>query len=171
MKYIFGAFLLGLAYLVTAEPVALQNGRVVFEPPTGFRELTQQEISLKFSRGNPPSAVYANDDMSVSVSIVFSPAAVEPPHLEDLKSAMEQTLPRLIPNLTWVKREMVNLNGTTWVHFELTSSAIDTDIYNHMYMTSFDGKMLGFNFNSTKGKYPAYSHQLEKSFQSIHISE
>lgn len=84
---------------------------------------------------------------------------------------MEQTLPRMVPGLTWLAREIVEINRTRWVHFELTSHAIDTDIHNHMYMTSFDGKLLGFNFNSTIAQYEKYKDALARSRNSIRIMQ
>jgi hypothetical protein len=143
--------------------------KVSFVPPAGFRPMTEEMIRFKFPRGNPPQQVYANEKMSVSVAITFSPQVLSPRQLPDLKSAMEQTLPGLVPGLAWLAREIVEINGVEWVHFELTSHAIDTDIHNHMYMTSFNGKMLGFNFNSTIAQYETYKEELARSRESIRI--
>jgi hypothetical protein len=149
----------------------LAGGKVSFVPPAGFRPMTEEMIKFKFPRGNPPQHVYANEKMNVSVAISFSPQVLSPRQLAELKSAMEQTLPRLVPGLAWLAREIVEINGTKWVHFELTSHAIDTDIHNHMYMTSFDGKMLGFNFNSTIAQYEKHKEELARSRESIRIDQ
>jgi hypothetical protein len=109
--------------------------------------------------------------MNVSDAITFSTQAVTLEDLPELKAAMEQARPRLIPGLNWVTREIVEINGKPWVHFELTSFAIDTDIHNEMYLTSFDGKMLGFNFNSTVAQRDCYKDALKKSRDSIRISK
>lgn len=151
--------------------VSLANGRVSFELPAGFRAMTDEMIRFKYPRGNPPTYVYANEKLNVSVAITFSPQALSPRQLPELKSAMEQTLPRMVPGLKWLAREIVEINGTPWVHFELTSHAIDTDIHNHMYMTSLDGKLLGFNFNSTIGQYEKYKDALAQSRNSIRIMQ
>jgi hypothetical protein len=162
--------LLSLTNVILAgELVSLANGRVSFEPPPGFRPMTEEMIRFKFPRGNPPTHVYANDKLNVSVAITFSPQPLSPTQLPELRAAMEQTLPRMVPGLKWLAREVVEINGTPWVHFELTSHAIDTDIHNHMYMTSLDGRLLGFNFNSTIGQYERYKDALTESRNSIRI--
>lgn len=153
------------------EVVSLAKGKVSFELPPGFRAMTEEMIRFKFPRGNPPTHVYANEKLNVSVAITFSPQPLSPGQLPELKSAMEQTLPRMVPGLKWLAREIVEINGTRWVHFELTSHAIDTDIHNHMYMTSFDGKLFGFNFNSTIAQYERYKDALKESRDSIRITQ
>ncbi len=164
--------LLSLADVTAAgELVSLAHGRVSFEPPPGFRPMTEEMIRFKFPRGNPPTHVYANEKLNVSVAITFSPQPLSPTQLPELKSAMEQTLPRMVPGLKWLAREIVEINGTRWVHFELTSHAIDTDIHNHMYMTSFDGKLFGFNFNSTIAQYERYRESLTRSRNSIRVTQ
>jgi hypothetical protein len=149
--------------------VSMADGRVSFVPPDGFRAMTEAEIKLKYPRGNVPQYVYSNEQMNVSIAVTFSPQAVTLEGLPQLKAAMEQVLPRLIPGLNWVTREIVEINGRRWVHFEMTSSAIDTDIHNEMYMTAFDGKMLGFNFNSTAAQHDRYQDALKRSRDTIRV--
>jgi hypothetical protein len=40
-----------------------------------------------------------------------------------------------------------------------------------MYMTSFDGKLLGFNFNSTIAQYEKYKDALVRSRNSIRVMQ
>jgi len=153
------------------ERVALGDGRVSFIPPTGFKQLTKKEIARKYFRGNPPQYVFANDTVSTTVAVTFSNAKVLPEQLSEYREAMEAMFPRLVPGLQWLKREFVVIDGRKWFHFEMTSYAIDTDIHNHLYSTSFDGKALIFGFNSTVKEYPKMKKVLEKSVQSIKLSE
>lgn len=153
------------------ERVALGDGRVSFIPPAGFKQLTKEEIGQKYFRGNPPHYVFANETLSTTVAVTFSNSKVSPEQLQEYKDAMEAALPRLTPGLQWVTREFVEIGGRKWFHFEMTSYAIDTDIHNHLYSTSFDGKALIFGFNSTVKEYPKMKEALEKSVQSIKLSE
>ncbi len=151
------------------EEVSLRDGAVRFITPDGFMALTQPQIKVKYPNYNRPQVVYANSDQGVSIAVTFSSARVRPEQIPELKTMMEQTLPRVVPNLEWIKREIITTNNTDWVHLEFTSSAIDTDIHNHMYLTSFDGRMLGFNFNATRNQYHEYAQILEASFRTIRI--
>ena len=153
------------------ERIAVGDGGVSFIPPAGFKQLTKEEIAKKFFRGNPPQYVFANDTLTVSVAVTFSKANMAPEQLPEYKEAMEAMFPRLIPGLQWLTRDYVEIGGRKWLHLEMTSHALDTDIHNHLYNTSFDGKVLMFGFNSTVKEYPKVKETLKKSAQSIKLSE
>lgn len=151
--------------------VSFADGKVSFVPPLGFKQLTQEHIDRKFPKGNGPRHFFANETQSVSAGITFSPGQVSPNKLEELKEAFEQMLPRMSPGLQWQTREIVEINGVKWVHFRFTSQAIDTDIQNDMYITSFEGKALIFAFNSVISEYEAVKALLDESKSSIRIKE
>ncbi len=75
----------------------------------------------------------------------------------------------MIPGIEWKKNEIIEHSGQKWVLMEMTSNAVDTDIYNILLMTGFDGKMLVFNFNSTKKDFPKYEAELRKSLKSVKL--
>lgn len=152
--------------------VSLEEGAITFDLPEGFTQLTAEQIATKYPAG-PSAPRYAFGtvpDIVVSVAVTFSPASVTPEQLPELRDAMAEMMPRLNPTIQVVAKEMVEINGRTWVHLESTSQAIDTQIHNHTFLTSFRGKMLGFNFNSTKEKYYEVREQLLQSSRSIRLT-
>lgn len=152
--------------------VSIADGRVSFIPPADFKPLTKEQIALKYLRtASPPDYVYANDRQSVSIAITFSPARLAPEQMPEYKQAMEELLPKLLPGLKWLTREFVMIGGRKWLHFEITTPAIDTTIHNDLYSTSFEGKALMFNFNSTVEQYPKVKDLLNRSKDSIILKE
>ena len=156
--------------ILAVKRVTLGDGRVSFEPPSGFKQLTKEEKAKKYLRANTPQSVFGNQSLSVNVAVTFSNAKVSPAQLPEYKKAMEEMLPRMIPGLQWLTRELIDVDGRKWFHLEMTSYAIDTDIHNHLYATSFDGKLLIFGFNSTVKEYSQMKEELEKSFRSIKLN-
>lgn len=152
--------------------VYFEANRISFVPPPGFTAMTAQEIALKFPRGaNPPKYVYANDRRSVAIAVTLSQAALTPEQLPELKQQMESFLEKGLPGLKWIDRGFVEIHGVRWVKLEAKSKAIDTDIRNDMYFTSFGGKMLGFNFNSTVEMDSKARSALLKSRDSIKLAQ
>lgn len=159
-----------------AAPVAGQSrasiagGAVTLEVPEGLRELSGEELALKYPHPtHAPQHAFASGDMGVSIAVTFSPARVAPAQLLQLKATLEQAMPKLNPSIRWIRREVVEIDGRSWIHFEFTSQAVDTQIHNHAYMTSFRGRMLGVNFNSTEAQYPANETALLRSSRSIRL--
>lgn len=150
--------------------VYLAGRRVSFVPPAGFTAMTPEEIAFKFPRGaNKPQHVYANERRTVSVAITFSQAQISPAQLPELKNFLPKFLELAVPGIEWITQDFTIINKVRWIQLEFISSAIDTNIHNDAYFTSFDGKMLGFNFNSTVEQYDAVNAELRKSRDSIII--
>jgi hypothetical protein len=154
-----------------SERVSFANGKVSFVPPAGFRPMTQEQIDKKFPPGNAPKHVFANERQSVSVGITFSPAKVSPDQLPEIKAAFEQMLPKMVPGLKWQNQELVEINGTKWARFKFISRAIDTNIQNDMYVTSFRGRALIFGFNSIVSQYDEVQASFAESRNSIKITQ
>lgn len=157
----------------TEERVQFKDGRVSFVPPAGFKPMSKEDINIKFGRNGaayaPDFAYSANERHNVAVAFGAKGSGLPPIALEELKKMMEKQLESSIPDLEWIERGIVTLNGTRWIRLHLKSAAVDTGIINDMYFTAFDGQLLLFNFNSTVAQYENYKESLRKSAQSITI--
>jgi hypothetical protein len=151
-----------------AKKVSLENGGVSFELPAGFTQMSAQEIAEKFPKGgNPPKFAYGNAQRSVAIAVTFAPIQVNPEQLPQLKMVLQEQLKQAMPDAEWLKQEMTTINGRRWVHFSMVTEAINSRIHNDMFLTSFQGKMIGFNFNSTVAEYDKAKSELEKMRNSI----
>lgn len=153
----------------SAFAVEIKDIGVSFDPPDGFKSLSKEMIKLKFPSANAPEWVYANEDFSVTVAVKRSGKKAKKSDLNAILKTMVKTYPRIIPNLVWIEKEVAEFNGETWLHTEITSTAIDADIHNNIYMTSHRGELIALNFNSTKKMYEQYKTQLQQSFDSVKL--
>lgn len=170
-----GALLLVFALSKPAaaqQAVSLEDGAVTFTLPQGFQAMSAELLATKYPAGaNAPQHAYATASTRVSLAVTFSPANVTMEQLPQLMQEFERLLPRLNPSIRWVTRELVEINGRRFVHLEFTSEAIDTPIHNHTFITSFRGKMLGFNYNATDEEYDAHRDALLRSSGSIQVED
>lgn len=152
--------------------VPLGDGRVSFIPPANLKPLTKEQIaSSKYPKNSPPQHVFSNDSQTVSVAVTFNVMPLAPEQLPEYKEASERLLSRIIPNVRWFAREIVEINGRKWVHMEVESDAPDYDLHNHQYTTSFDGAALMIGFNSTYKEYPRVKDAFIKSAQTIEVKD
>lgn len=157
---------LGLIY---AEKISLDNGNITFEPPKGFKPLTNKIIKIKYPLSRRPKYVVGNKSASTTIAYDIKPNNIPQGKINEVRSSLTKMFPRLVPNLQWKANKIITLSGRQWIYFELTSTAIDTDIYNIMILTAYKNKMLIFNFNSTKEEFKKYEKFLRKSIKSIKI--
>jgi hypothetical protein len=156
---------------VRAETVSFDG--VSFDAPEGFRPLTREEIAIKYPRAGAPDFVLGNIDpkgnidATTSIAYGFREIPIREDQLDDAKNDIEKTFEKMIPGLQWNERKLIEINDKRWIYLELSSAAIGTDIHNIILATSYQGKLLVFNFNSTKEEFPSVEAALRKSIASI----
>ncbi len=155
----------------SAETLTLDNGGISFEAPDGFKALSKELIATKFPRGRPPRYVVGNETAATTIAYDLKPHKIPMDKIDEFREAFTKLFPRMIPGLDWKKNETVTLGARKWALFEMTSFALDVDIYNIMLFTGYKGQMLLFNFNSTKKEFPIYEAALRKSMRSIQVNE
>ncbi|MDF2439687.1 MAG: hypothetical protein JWN98_671 [Abditibacteriota bacterium] len=160
--------LLQCAMAQRLKPASLFQGGVKFSVPASYHVMSQSEITRKFPTARPPKYAWANDKRATStIAVTHAAAKLPPSRLGEFKTFMEKMLSQSQRGIKWIKREIIVINGTRWVHFEFTSQAIDTRIHNDMLFTSFRNEMLGFNFNSTVAQWKKVQPQLKRCRASI----
>ena len=113
-----------LALPARAETVTLFDGALSFDLPREVREMTPDEMAIKYPAGTvqPAIAFTATDSLSVTVSAmhlaVFGPPL---PPLEEYLDAFSASIAGAIPDLSWERRAVVTINGREWVRVEYTA--------------------------------------------------
>ena len=150
-----------------AQRVEIPETTVSFEPPAGFTALTREEIQAKYPKGSGPGFVVGNKARTTSIAYDIKPIAIGDKDLPELMAAFGDRFQKSIPGLVWKERKLIEMGGQRWVILEMTSTAVDTDIHNIMLITPHAGKLLMFNFNSTREEFADVEASLRSSFESI----
>lgn len=160
-----------LALHAGAATFAIPGAGVSFAAPDGFTELSKEEIGIKYPSARAPAFVVGNDGRTTTIAYDLQDHQLPPDKLGEVKASFEELFSRIIPGIEWKERKIVRMQGQDWIVLELTSRAVDTDIHNIMLVTHRRGKMLVFNFNSTKDEFPSVAPALRKSIESIAFSD
>lgn len=152
-----------------ADPIKVGDTEVTFEAPEGFQPYSKEVIAIKWPTNRAPAYAVGIPSGSTTIAYDIKPHYIPQDDLPKAQKSFTQLFERIIPGIDWKKNEIIEHSGQKWLLMEMTSNAIDTDIYNIMLMTGFEGKMLVFNFNSTKKDFPKYEEELRKSLQSVKL--
>ncbi len=163
------ALTLILTNSVIAETISLDGGAITFEAPDEFKPVPQEIIDIKYPSSRAPKYVIGNESAATTIAYDLKPHNIPPDQINEAREAFTQMFPRMIPGLEWKENKVITLAGRKWGYMEMTSTAIDTDIYNIMLFTGYKGQMLIFNFNSTKEEFSKYEGVLRKSLNTINI--
>jgi hypothetical protein len=151
--------------------VTIEGTSIKFNVPEEFGGLSQELIDVKWPNKNGPKWVIGNKRGTTTIAYDLKDNDISKYSMKDLIPAFDQTMSRMIPGIVWKEKKVISQSGRKWVYLEMTSNAIDTDIYNMMLLTSYENKMLIFNFNSTKEEIDKYKPVLVKSMKSINLGK
>lgn len=161
--------LMALSAPLFADPIKVGDTEVSFEAPEGFKPLSREMIAAKWPTNRAPAYAVGTPNGSTTVAYDLKPNSIPQEALPEVQKSFTQLFERMIPGIAWKKNEIIEHSGQKWLLMEMTSNAVDTDIYNIMLMTGFQGKMLVFNFNSTKEDFSKHEAELRKSLKSVKL--
>ncbi len=163
------AALIALSSTLFAEPIKVAGTEVSFEAPDGFKPLSKEMMAAKWPTNRAPAFAVGTPTGSTTVAYDLKPHLIPQEELPQAQKTFTELFERIIPGLAWKENKIIEHSGQKWLLMEMTSNAVDTDIYNIMFLTGFEGKMLMFNFNSTKKDFPKYEADLRESLKSIKL--
>jgi hypothetical protein len=162
--------LLGVLACVWAQDqVSFGGGKIRFSPPVGLEPMSPEMILVKYPNAPVKPLAYATDRGRISVAFQLTNQPLKPEQLNEAQVQLAAYMDKMGQVLTWKRKEQVQQSGRPWVHFEFVSKAVDTNIHNHMYLTSHEGKMLLLNFNAVAADYPKWQAAFDKSWKSVRL--
>jgi hypothetical protein len=129
--------------------ISVALGRVEAYIPESFEIMSEAMMKEKYPTDNRPTIVYTNKDGTVNVAFNHTDTNMKhgdiPKMLEEIKGAFSI----VFPSAQWHRSEVEKVNGRNVGVLELVSPAVDTDIYNLMWFTDLDDRMMMATFNCT----------------------
>lgn len=149
------------------ERVILINGKVTVDLPIGFGLMSEEMLASKYPASNRPTIVYTNQDGTVN--FVFNHTANKIPQgrLKDFLPSFTNQFGKIYPNIVWLEKKLKTINNEEFIVLEFITPALDSKIYNIMYITSLEGKMLMCSFNSLESQKDEWESKAKKSLNSI----
>jgi hypothetical protein len=148
-----------LPSLCFAVDIATPSGKVSFQLPEGYTQLSRAELQKQFGRsGSLPLAAYGNAGRTSTIAITWAlldSGGLAPEQLPTFKSQLQDNFDQQIPGIQWLKSEMRRLNGKSWIYLEYISPARDTRIHNATFTADLGGNLLLVNFNSADSTFAA----------------
>lgn len=145
-------FSIATAFTLTIEleTKSLLDGKVEIKIPKDFEIMSEEFLKIKYPNQRSPKLVYTNEngDINVAVNLTENKAVEE--QITEYQDVFVKTFKNLYPSADWIDNGIKDINGKKIGYLEIITPAIDTDIYNLMFFTDMDGKLLLCTFNCTK---------------------
>lgn len=145
----------------------IMNGKISILIPEGFREMTASEIAIKYPTNNAPNLVYTDESTKINLSFGHTKNPIKESQLSELHKVLDAQNRQISKQL--MKSELQEINGQKASVIEMITPALDSDIYNLMYHTSYQGTLLVTSFNLTTDKMDKWQKVASAVIESIEL--
>lgn len=152
------------------EKKTLLNNKIELKVPKEFKVMSEDMMVIKYPSQNRPKLVYTNGTggINVAVSLSQSEASQEmiPSFVDDFVAVFENAY----PSADWKGKGVNTINGKEVGYLELVTPALDTKIYNLMFFTDLDGKLLICTFNCVKKSMGEWKSTAKEIMNSLKVN-
>jgi hypothetical protein len=154
---------------IELETKSLLDNKVELRIPKDFYIMPDEMMKIKYPTERRPTLVYTNESGGINVALNLTQNKASQDIISAYKDNFVQTFKKLYPNAEWKDNGVKEINGRKVGYLELVTPAIDTEIYNLMFFTDLDGKLLLCTFNCTKKDMPEWTPLANEIMNSLKI--
>lgn len=127
--------------------VSLFENKVKLTIPKLFPEMSKEDIQKRFNRGTPPDFVFAEKKGSPSISITLRSNRITQETVAQYVDLVEKSITGPLPEAKTIRKGTRTINKRKVGYVILITPSLNGEIYNYMFFTDFDNKLLICNFN------------------------
>ena len=129
--------------------ISALNGKVSILAPEGFGPMPADMLVIKYPNSRRPTEVLSNNTGSVTLAFNHTQNAMRQNQIKEAHPSISQMIHSAYPSAEWIRDEVVEQNGASFIVMELITPAIDTRIHNIIYGAAVDNRLLLAAFNTT----------------------
>jgi hypothetical protein len=126
-------------------------------------------LATKYPPNNKPSEVYTNEEATVNIALKHTQQLLSEQNVSTEGKKLQQQLTNG-GKVELVSSEQIKANGNNIHVFSFYSNAIDTRVYNVMFIFSLKGKMAVGSFNCTialQNQWQVIAYEIIRSIKKI----
>lgn len=131
--------------------------------------MSAEMLDLKYKGQNRPTIVLTDDDATVNIALNLLPNPANEGLIESYKNSVKSSFQKSFPNAVWKSEGVKTINGRKVGFLKLITQALDQGIYNSLFITHCEGKLLVGTFNCTEKLMPAWEETSEQIIQSLKV--
>lgn len=134
------------------ELISLFDNKLEIKVPVDFEIMTDDLLKLKYPLNRRPTLVYTNNSTTVNVAFNLTASPANQELLKTYKNTFISTFSSFYPDAEWLDNGIKTINNQDVVYLEVITQAVDNDIYNLIFFTYLNEKLLLCTFNCSKEK-------------------
>lgn len=137
-------------WAIELETQSILDGKVEIKLPNDFGEMSEEIAKFKYPQNNRPTLIYTDEAAAVNVAFNLKQnVPTTQAGIKFLHNSFVQSMESSYPSAEWKGKGIKTINGKKVGYIELITPAMDTKVYNLVFFTDLDGKLLLCTFNCT----------------------
>lgn len=143
------------------------SGQLEVSLPNDFYKMTEEAIQVKYPyKNNRPQEVYTDELGKVNFTASLREnMPTQEYHLPEVKKVLLSNIEKR--GVTLISDKFIKVNGKVFILLEFTSQGLDKEIYNMMYASNLNGKLLIGSFNFPNAEYDTWYNEAKYTISSL----
>lgn len=179
MKYfksLVFCFLVIPAFTISAQihqlkEISLFEDKLQIKVPIGFEVMSEELLKIKYPISRRPTLAYSNEKGNINVAFNLTPSPANQELIETYKNTFVKTFKSFYPSAEWKNQGIKNINGQNVGYLELITPAADTNIYNLIFFTNLNDKLLLCTFNCSEEILPEWKSTAAEIMNSLNVKK
>jgi len=148
---------------------SLLDDRIELKIPSEFEIMSDELLAIKYPSANRPTLVYSNETGGINVAFNHTPNQANQEAIAPIEENLFEVFKTNFPTAEWKDHGIKEINGRQVGYLEMITPAIDTDIYNLLFFTDVDGRLLICTFNCTIHRAELWEEPAHEIMQSLKV--
>ncbi|MBK6962634.1 MAG: hypothetical protein IPH20_01530 [Bacteroidales bacterium] len=116
------------------ESKLLLDGKIELKIPEDFELMKEDMLKVKYPMESRPTLVYTNESGGINVALNHTQNKADQDMITAYKDNLVQTFKSVYPSTKWKELGVKEINGRKVGYMELVTPAMDTEIYNLLFL-------------------------------------
>ncbi len=148
---------------------SLLNDKIELKIPKKFERMSEELMKLKYPSERRPTLVYSNESGEINVALNLTQNKASQDLIESYVQNFVDMFKNMHPTAEWKDSGVKEINGQKVGYLKLITPAIDTKIYNTVFFTDLDEKLLLSTFNCTEKNIAEWEQIADEIMNSLKI--
>ena len=136
--------------------------------PSGFALMDEATLKARYPlEGRRPTEVYTNTEGTIYIAFNHTQTRGGITDLPQFKMVFERQFNQ--PGINFKKSELKPINGTDFIILEFITPSPDGEVYNRMFITSLENRLLMGTFNCTVSHLQEWQPIADKIVNSLEV--
>lgn len=163
-------FIVGIFFIQgELEKRSLLDDKIEILVPKGWKPMSEEHIKIKYPGARPPKYVLSDVTGGISLAFNHTDSKATQDQIETYKGVLKSSLTNAFPEAEWIDDGVKEINGKKVGFCKVITNAQTGKIYNQMFFTDVDGKLLICSFNVVENKMKDWKAPADEIMNSLSI--